>query len=178
MGIFNSLKSAKINRDFTYVGEGRYWLRIDKCKQDLTRTKIPFVAIDMTVVAVLPNPDPRGHNVHAVGDEVTRYIGAGDYFDADVAQFLTAVLGCKPEELEEAQVEAVFDPKGSQPLAGMVVEMNNKTRVVEDKENPTAVKEFSKPRFVREVPAAEALKTLPADVIKKFFPGDALTKAA
>ena len=163
--IFKNLKTTALAGDFSYVGKGRYWARIDKVKHDKTRKKVEFISIEMTILTVIPGNEPADNRV---GEEVNRFIqiSGSDYAEKDFVQFLCGTLGLSPSELPEGADDwACAD---DQPLRGVVVEMDNKVITLE------SGKLFTKVKFCREVPVAEVLNNLPPELVNRFFPNNFL----
>ena len=199
MGLFKGLSQVKVNRDYAYEKQGNYLTRIDRIKvgklhangvDTRTRKREEFIAIDQTVIAVLPSSEPGPY--HTVGEEITHFImvTGSEYADKEWAKFLSGLLGVDVSKLDDPDVLAVAggkdfddflsndDPKSGpvQPVRGTVIEKRN--QLVATKEStPEAPKHFTRIKTVREVPANEVLKTLGgsnSDLVKRFFPNQYL----
>lgn len=201
MGLFSNIKNAKPVADVSFMGRGRYWLRIDRTFSSENRQHIPYAAIDGTVIAILESHEIP---IHRIGEEIRRHISAGDYFDSEIQAFLlgTGVItdadlaadkAGKGNNMEEG-AELIFpyrnpetrmgrDGKPFPPSLqqGWVIELDNKEIQIQDKEKDPQktlgiTKPFTKIKFVREVPPQEVLKGLPAELVERFFPGQVLQK--
>lgn len=168
-GIFRGLGSAKPTQDGNYTRVGHYLAQINTCKIGQNRKNIPFAAIEMTIVKVFDNAANLGHRP---GEEVTRFINAGDFFTKDIRQFLCAVAGMTDEAVpdEDAEKAAAFVFGPMQPLTGRVVEWKG-TQITLKNGNP-----FTKCRFWREVKPSEMQTALTAEEIARFFPNGLFQK--
>lgn len=178
MGLFSGIKVAKMMVSATYMGTGHYLTRIDNIKYGETRKKEKFLAIEQTVIAVLPSNEPQQHKI---GDEVTHFlqISGNEYFLADFKQFIVGVLGASEDEVDETVCgwAAGLDEKdnplaGGSPLKGTVVEIDNRGKVTKEGKN------FTKVKYVREIKAEQVLLDLPPELVKRFFPEGVLEKRA
>lgn len=158
---------AKTYSQSEYVREGRYFARIDNVKFNTGRKNNTSLLVEMTTVHVLNDADGTGHRV---GDSITHCMSMNsDYFYRDLKAFLKGAAGLAEEVSKEDLKLIVAD---DQPLAGTVVEMDNKLRTT------AAGKAFTTVNHKREVPASELLEVLSEAVIDKFFPDDELKKRA
>ena len=205
MALFKKLSEAKLTRDYIFENQcaGNYLMRIDAVKvgrqwpdgrDTRTRKREEFIAIEKTVIAVLPSNEAPPY--HAVGDEVSHFImvTGSDYADREWASFLCGLLGLKDAtDLDSPQIKKLiggieFDEwagnedatKGTvQPLRGMVVEMNNRMRALKKASPSDPDKFFCKLHTKREVPASEVIQVLNAmdktgGLVGRFFPNNFL----
>jgi len=175
MGLFDKIGEAKAKQDGDYMEAGNYLMRIDRVKQDQNRQKQDLVAVEMTVLKVLGTEE--GKKAHKPGESVTRifpdYGKSKDYFLPEVKAFICAATGCDETEVNGAAVEAIVDPK-TQPLAGTIVEVHNKTKLTQQGEPRVRTS------FKRSVSFTAILKKVPAEgglldenEIKRFWkPGE------
>ncbi len=189
MGLFKNLSTTKILGDAVYPKYGLYWNRIDKVKAGESRLGFKHLIIDYTVIHVLPSSE--GPPNHVIGEEACHFIKVtgNEYAAADWAGFMSGMLECKVEELDNPEIKTVTngldlddwatneDPaKGAvQPMRGMVGEMLNRLQMTkEETNNPSHP--FTKTKWKRPVPKSEIVKALTPDQIARFFPGDTLNR--
>lgn len=174
-GLFKNIKDVKVNQDFNYEGAGHYWTKFNKIKQGMTRTKETFLAIEKTVIKVLPSNESGP--THFVGEEISHYIGisGNEYFEKDVKGMVIGMFGVKSEEVTEEICESVLANEGAL-MAGIVAEVDNRKIATKPKPDGTTGF-FTKIKYMREVPAKEVLVDLTPELVKKFFPGEYLQKS-
>jgi len=165
-GLFSGIKEAKVNVSSEYIRPGRYLMRIDATKYLQTRKSGDGVAAEMTVVHVFDNDTGRGHSA---GAEVSQlFLKKSEYFFSDVKSFVGAVMEVDPAVIGTEEATQVFD--GSNPLAGMVVEVS--ARQITTQKNSV----FTKVSFIRHVPPAEVLTQIGEEACERFFPQGGIYK--
>lgn len=167
--IFGGIEGAKASFAANYVRPGHYFNRIDRLKVDKTRKGVSFLAIEMTVIAVLDNPEAKAQRV---GENVTHMLTADkDSFLGNVKAFVANVLSCSADEVTPEHCKALTD-ETTQPLKGMVVE------VVANTITTRAGKPFTRVAYRREVPATELLQVLDEVTKRKHWAAGALEALA
>jgi len=161
------MKDAKPSQGSDYMRAGHYWALVKKCKCGTTRKNNGFYANELEILRVLDDANGVGHKDN---EEVTHMVMAGDMFLGDVKQFICAILGYQPDDVDEDICMDVtkMDGEDAQPLKWMVVE-------VKGKEQPTkAGGIFTKISYQREVPLDEVLEKCEEKTIEKAFPDEVL----
>lgn len=177
MGMFKNPSTVKLIGDYNYVKVGHYINRIDKIHKIDSRKHELFIAIDMTVLTVLPSSEPPPF--HKVGDEICHMIKitGNEYAEADWTRLLMVVLESIDPNLKQIDLDGVFRKEvcggadsddwacsESQPLAGWCVEMDNNIQITKK-----GMKRIAK-KYMRVVPKEEVLRGLNPDEVKRFFP--------
>jgi hypothetical protein len=160
MGLFEGIKDAKASRGANYVRAGNYLVVINRVKLDKTRKNIAFVAIEMTNLVTL-SEDPAD-KPHRPGEHMSHLLMSDkDSWLGNFKAFISNVMGVPEDEVDEAACEQVTGK--DQPLAGLIVEMQNK--IIETKEK----KPFTLVNYVRALEPEEAKSLIPAEVLDKFL---------
>jgi hypothetical protein len=158
--LFDGIKEAKASRGANYVRAGNYLVVINRVKLDVNRKKTAFVAIEMrNLVTLSESPDDKPHRP---GERMSHLLMSDkDSFLGNLKAFISNVMGSPEDEVTEADCEAVTGE--SQPLAGMIVELQNK--VIETKEK----KPFTLVNYVRALEPDEVKSLIPQEVLDKFL---------
>lgn len=145
MGIFDGIDDARVSGDGNWVRPGHYFARINGVKLTKKFTGEHFLAVEMQIVQALDDDEGTGHRV---GEDVTHLMKASSpSFLGNVKQFVSATLGCSPDEVGKAEADRVTSDE--QPLAGIVVEFVGREITTK------AGRPFTKVTYKREVPTNE-----------------------
>ncbi len=179
MGFYDGIEkeSAATDRG-SYVRAGHYLALINRVRSGTsTKHSCDYVAIDMTVLAVMDgdtpmmiNPetgkpkdwvvDPKG--VHREGEDISaQFLGKFASAKRNYKAFVANSVG-----VTEAEVTPAFcaQVEKDELLAGEVIELNN--RMIEKKDGGP----FTKVWAVRPVPASEFSTKLSESAADRFFP--------
>lgn len=162
--IFSGIESVEVYERTVYCGPGRYLARIDRVTQGINRKKAFYVAIEMTIVHVFSDGGGQGHRV---GDAVTRYIGASDYFLKDVKAFISKALDVDPSQIDEDDCITVVSDE--QPLAGVVVEWEGVQKPAKKQEPGQPMKFFTNVFFKGRWEPEDVENLLDAETFARFF---------
>ncbi|MCZ2418696.1 MAG: hypothetical protein LC123_02475 [Burkholderiales bacterium] len=162
--IFSGIESVEVYDRTVYCGPGRYLARIDRVTQGINRKKAFYVAIEMTIVHVFSDGAGQGHRV---GDAVTRYIGASDYFLKDIKAFISKALDVDPSQIDEDDCIMVVGEE--QPLAGFVVEWEGVQKPAKKQEPGQPMKFFTNIFFKGRWEPEDVANTLDPETFAHFF---------
>lgn len=159
--MFSGIRDARSASDVNYARAGTYLCRIDRCKTGVTRKRIEFTAIEMTIIHVYDDAEGKGHRL---GETVTAYYGSdNDYFLSEIKGFIAALLDANEDEIDEDDCfEMVSD---EQPFAGMTIVMKNR-----DKRSQTPPHGVYTLVRYENFPADRVGEVLTEDEIARFFP--------
>lgn len=133
---FSGIGQARMAVQANYCRAGRYLCRIDAVKGDENRKRIYFVVTEMTVIHAFDDDNGAGHKV---GESVSHYMGSdSDYFLGEVKGLICGVLGADPNEIDEDDCHRIVGEE--QPLAGFIVEIDNRDRVSKKNTNYTVIR--------------------------------------
>jgi len=163
MGIFDGIKKAPRGFQANYEKPGRYWVRINACKEGKTRKKKPFVVLEKTVIRVLDDDNGNGHRM---GEDISHMLmEEWDSFLSNIKTIVGDILGIANDEIDEEVTEElcaeVFCAESI--FAGIVVECNNRNIVKKDGNDFTTIK------YVRDIPPEELLEVLDEKTVERFF---------
>lgn len=169
MGIFKGLKDAKAAQGGNYERIGHYLERIDKVKTDTSRKGAEFLAIEKTVVRVIDNAQGKGHTL---GESVTHmFTMKKEYAETtlgNIKAMIAAILALPPDQVTDEVGEMISSER--QPLAGMLIEVNNQTITTKK------MTLFTQVRYLHSFAPDKALKLLTPEEIARFYPDNFLDK--
>jgi hypothetical protein len=161
MGIFDGIESAKMSMGGNYERAGHYLALIRRVKLDVSRKKVEFVAVEkviLQVIAAEPGTEP-----HSVGDQVSHLMMSDkDSFLGNFKSMIANVLGANPAEITAEVAQTVVDEE-QQPLAGLVVEMQNRT-ITTKKGDP-----FTLVTYVRALDPDEVVERVGEETLRKVL---------
>jgi len=177
-GLFKDIGSATASKDANYPRAGQYYMRIESVNTDKNRKKEPILLVHLTCLHRLSNGTScqySGMEEHVVGEELADVykMQGNDYFLPNVKSMLTAILGLNDAGTSDAEwMEACIEmcDEEEQPLAGMVIEMQNREVLKQNKkaEDPDCF--YTKSSYKRTVPIDEIDKVLSDEVKERLFP--------
>lgn len=160
MGLYDKIRDAKASKGANYVRAGGYLALVRRVKQDQNRKKVDFVAIEMVILAVL-RVDPQDAP-HTVGEQTSHLLMSDkDSFLGNFKAFIIGATGAAEAEVTEKEALAVVSD--DQPLAGVVVELDNK--IIKTKAN----KDFTAVNYRRALEPDEVRERIPEEILKRFL---------
>lgn len=116
MGMFDKIKEASVTEGGQYVLPGMYRAQINYCKQKTTRKGIGMVAVELRVLEST-NPD------RPVGSDMSWVVTMDkDAAMGNVKQFIAAVMGIDPKEVDVPGAEMIFSE--ANPLKGKFIRIS------------------------------------------------------
>lgn len=164
MGIFSGIGSAKLPTKSTYLGKGRYWIQVMRCKINTNRKHIQQFVMEARIIRVLSDAEVSAHRA---GDEATHLVQvSSDYFLGEVKGIIMAAAGVDESDVTEGMCEEVVGE--DQPLKGFVLEYNGVE--IESKDStPEKPKLFTRRYYNGRVSAREISETLTDEEKAKYF---------
>jgi hypothetical protein len=159
--LFKGIKGTRASVESNYARPGRYIAMILDVRQGETRKGEDFVAIRKKGLEVVSAP---GDNPHRVGEEWTDMLMASqDTFLPNFKRFALVMLGESDDEsIDEGVAEEITGD--SQPLSGLVVEVENIERVSQKTDKP-----YTRKIYKRVLPKEEVNERIDPDVLEKHF---------
>lgn len=175
--IFAGIGQARDLVDANYDRDGNYFSRIDSIRLKPTRKSGTCLFIEKTHVVIIDDGNGTGHKLGETSSHCISSVGGqAEYFLPTVRQFIAAVTGGNPDEIDETDCEAIVGD--DQPFAGMVVEWAGRTINTDKVDEHGNPKTFTKIKYKRAVPASELLQLLDERQVDAFFPGGVLQAQA
>ena len=126
--IFDGISGAKASRDANYIRPGVYCMLVDNIKWDKNRSKVEFVAVEMTNLATIAaeKDEQSGATIsHRAGESVTDMYMAGgpgvEMFLPNIKAMVMALVGCAESEVDKEACKVMVSP--AQPMAGIVAKV-------------------------------------------------------
>lgn len=167
--MFTGIERAKARVDANYIGVGRYWLKLNNCKAEMTQRSGGAFINEFTVVKVL---DAHGGPGHRLLESVTHMIMAKqiDTFLPNVKAFLACAMSIDQSLIEQQHAQMVV--QANQPLAGMVFDVEGRL-VTTKKGHPfTAISYkgvISADRLIHDLDSAVKAAVFPGDYLERVF---------
>lgn len=167
---FEGVEDAKVTGSYVYEKPGKYIERIDRVVVKKNRKKAWVLIFEKTVVHVLDDDNGQGHSV---GDRVSHLMKRdSEYFLSEIKKIVANILMVKPKRVTGAICKQISSKE--QPLRGMLIECDNKNKVVGANEDGKGY-DWTVVNYKR-VPAVKAKKMIDKSAIKELFPNGALDK--
>lgn len=136
-----------------------------------------FCAIEKRVVRAEPEPGMKANHVgQEVVDLINNYGNQAKVFGSKTRGFIAAITGEPYEQVTFANFLAACSD--AQPLAGMLVMINNASKMVEVKKGANAGKQEARPskQYVRGFSVLQVKSILNAEEVAKFYPNGELDR--
>lgn len=118
-GLFANIATARMGIDSNYLREGHYLMLLRRVKAGCTRKNINFMAIEMTILAVVQQLGPQ---TQRPGEEVTHMLMANfDGFLGEVKKFVVGCYDCQETEVTDQAVREIVSD--ANPMGGMLIEV-------------------------------------------------------
>ena len=163
MGMFSGIKDAKANFGSNYEREGQYLMMIRRVKLGQNRGKEWFVAVEKVCLDMIdPGKEPKPHTV---GEQCSHllcdYGPSKDSFLPNYKAMIMGVMGVTETDVDEETCDLITSDE--QPLAGMIVQMQNHNIVTKKGTD------FTKIRYVRGLSFTEAAEKIDSAVLEKHL---------
>lgn len=158
MGMFDGIENAATNNSGgTNLTAGHYIMRVDRIKAgESQQGKGGFMAVEMTVLAVLPGGDvPLDENFQPLGREAWHHVGQSvsdvmmshwPSFKGNVKAMVANIGGIDPKDVTQERCEQVTNGL----FDGLFIELRAKTIKTKNSGKP-----FTKVSYLREVEPAD-----------------------
>lgn len=173
---FAEAKPLGQNRPFDEFG--RYLQRIQSVRlANSFKHGGEFCAIEKRVVRVEPEQGYKSNHVgQEIVDLINNYGNQAKVYGSKTRGFIAAITGEAFEQVTFANFMAAC--ADSQPLNGMLVEVDNHSKMVEVKKGANAGKQEARPskQYVRGYSVLQVKAILTAEEIAKFYPNGELDR--
>jgi hypothetical protein len=160
MGLFDGVKKADLNFGSNYAREGNYIVFIRRIAEGKTRKGRDFVAVEKVVLEVISAPEEKAHKP---GEQMSDLMMADkDSFLGNFKTMVVNLMGVQAEEVDEDACNLITSD--TQPLAGIVAEVNNIERIGKESQKPYTLK-----KYVRSLPVEEILARFDEEQLKKWL---------
>jgi len=153
--IFAGVEQARVMTGSNYVRDGRYFALVNRVKEGKNRNNVGFVAIEMTILVILPGMDA----MHREGEEVSHLLSSNKpvYFLSDLKKFIAVAGNGTVDEVTLDICKQVSSDDN--PMGGTLIEFEAKTIVTKEKKQ-----DFTVVTYRRTVPAIEVAEKVRAEI--------------